>query len=40
MHVHDAWLYALSVLYVCLYVLKIALHLVSARLKVFTFDMY
>ena len=25
---------------VCLYVLKIALHLVSARLKVFTFDMY
>ena len=40
MHVHDPWLYASSVLYVCLYVVKIALHLFFARLKVCTFDMY
>ena len=40
MHVYDAWLCALSVLYVCLYVVKIAPHLVFARQKVCTFDIY
>ena len=40
MHVCEAWLCALSVLYVCLYVPKLASHLIFARRKVCTFDIY
>ena len=40
MHVCDAFAVCSKCLYVCLYVVKIALHLIFARLKVCTFDMY
>ena len=40
MHVCDAFAVCSKCLYVCLYVVKIALHLIFARLKVCTFDIY
>ena len=40
MHVCDAWLCALSVLYVGLYVAKIVPHMVFARQKVCSFNIY
>ena len=40
MHVCDAFAVCSKCLYVCLHVVKIAVHLIFARLKVCTFDIY